>query len=54
MCCDCGCGCTPNHQEGRGRRFLTKPEKVEKLKNYEQELTKELQAVQEQIKELSE
>jgi len=42
----------PNHQEGRGRRFLSKNEKIEKLKNYEQELTKELQAVQEQIKEL--
>jgi hypothetical protein len=53
MFCDCGCGCTPGHNEGHGRRFLTKAEKIEKLKNYEQELTKELQAVQEHIKELS-
>jgi hypothetical protein len=53
MCCDCRCGCTSSHHEGHGRRFLTKTEKIEKLKNYEQELTKELEAVQEQIKELS-
>lgn len=35
------------------RMFLTKAEQAEKLKNYEQELKNELQAVQEKIKELS-
>jgi hypothetical protein len=59
MCCHCGCG--PRHQ-GEGpreegherrhdRRFLTKAEKVEKLKNYADELKKELAAVEEHIKE---
>jgi hypothetical protein len=53
VCCDCGCGCeSGHHEEGRGRRFLTKAEKMEKLKNYAEELKKELQAVQEHIKEL--
>jgi len=57
MCCHCGCG--PRHQgegheEGheRGRRFLTKAEKAEKLKSYAEELRKELAAVEEHIKEL--
>lgn len=53
MCCRCGCGCgADNHEEGHGRQFLTKAEKSEKLKNYAEELKKELQAVQEHIKEL--
>ena len=56
---NCGCGCGPRHhveghEEGheRGRRFLTKAEKVEKLKSYAEELRKELAAVEEHIKEL--
>jgi len=60
MCCHCGCGCRPHHGEeheeghghGHGRRFLTKAEKVEKLKRYAEELRKELTAVEEHIKEL--
>ncbi len=59
MCCHCGCGCGPRHhgeghEEGheRGRRFLTKAEKAEKLKSYAEELRKELAAVEEHIKEL--
>lgn len=58
MCCHCGCGCGPHHhgderEEGhvRGRRFLTKAEKTEKLKSYAEELRKELTAVEEHIKE---
>jgi hypothetical protein len=35
-----------------GRRFLTKAEKIEKLKKYEEELKKEIIALQEHIKEL--
>jgi predicted nucleic acid-binding Zn-ribbon protein len=34
------------------RRFLTKEEKIERLENYGEELKKELNAVQERIKEL--
>ncbi len=44
------CTC-PNH--GQKRRFLTKAEQLENLKEYEQELKKELQGVQEKMKELS-
>lgn len=53
MCRECCCG--PSHHErkhGHHRRFLTKAEKVEKLKNYAEELKKELRAVEEHIKEL--
>jgi hypothetical protein len=55
MCKECGCG--PHHNvkgEGgfRGRRFLTKAEKAEKLKGYVEELRKELSAVEERIKEV--
>jgi len=55
--CHCGCGCGPRHHEKghehiHHRRFLTKAEKVEKLKNYAAELRKELAAVEEHIKEL--
>ncbi|MCJ7762463.1 hypothetical protein MUP38_03280 [Candidatus Bathyarchaeota archaeon] len=48
------CCCTPQHNEGcgHGRRFLTKAEKIEKLKEYEEELKKEIIALQEHIKEL--
>lgn len=47
----CGCGV---HGEGHGyrRRFFTKAEKVEKLKNYAEELKKELKAIEEKIKEM--
>jgi hypothetical protein len=40
--------------EGHGyrRRFFTKAEKVEKLKNYAEELKKELKAIEEKIKEM--
>ena len=53
MCCRCGCGCEPDHEEGHGRRFLTEAERIEKLKNYAEELKKELEAVQEHVRELS-
>jgi hypothetical protein len=54
MCKECCCGLHYN-EEGcsHNRRFLTKTEKIEKLKNYEEELKKELTAVQEHINELS-
>jgi len=54
MCIECCCipiGQDQGH--GHKQRFLTKAEKVEKLKNYTQELKKELTAVEENIKELS-
>ena len=47
----CGCG-MPGHEHGYRRRFLTKAEKTEKLKNYAEELKKELKAVEEKIKEM--
>jgi predicted phage tail protein len=34
------------------RRFLTKAERIEKLKSYLEELRKELKAVEEKIKEM--
>ncbi len=40
------------HGHGYARRFFTKAEKVEKLKNYAEELRKELRAVEEHIKKL--
>jgi len=60
------CGCRTHHREHGGycgcgmheyrhdyqRRFLTKAEKIEKLKNYAEELRKELKAVEEKIKEM--
>ena len=53
MCGDCCCG-PDRHDHGNGpRKVLTKAEKVEKLKNYSEELKKELAAVEEHIKELS-
>jgi hypothetical protein len=47
----CGCGM---HGEGHGyrRHFFTKAEKIEKLKNYAEELKNELDAVEEKIKEM--
>jgi len=51
VCRECGCG--PHyHEEGRGRRFLTKSERLEKLRRYAEELRKELVAVEERVKEL--
>jgi hypothetical protein len=47
----CGCGMHGYGQVYR-RRFLTKAEKVERLKNYADELRKELEAVEERIKEM--
>lgn len=63
MCRECCCGHPyrewkhghrygHGHRHGYGRRFFTKAEKVEKLKNYVEELRKELRAVEEHIKEL--
>jgi hypothetical protein len=54
MCGNCCCG-PDGHDQGHGhrKRFLTKAEKVEKLKNYAEELKKELTAVEEHIQELS-
>jgi len=53
MCCHCGCEGYREEGHRRGRRFLTKAERLEKLKDYAEELKKELEAVQEHIKELS-
>ena len=47
----CGCG-MHRHDQSYRRRFLTKAEKTEKLKNYAEELKKELEAVEEKIKEM--
>ena len=47
----CGCG-MHGYEHGYRRRFLTKAEKTEKLKNYAEELKKELEAVEEKIKEM--
>jgi len=53
MCRECCCGPPYREREHKhGRRFLTKAEKVEKLKSYAEELKKELAAVEEHIKEL--
>ena len=53
MCGECNCessmGC---HVQPHGRRFLTKEEKIKRLENYAEELTKEIAAVNERIKEL--
>ena len=50
MCGDCFCG-DDCHDRGH-RRVLTKEERIEKLKNYAEELKKELAAVEEHITEL--
>jgi hypothetical protein len=45
--CDCGCcGCGPPF-----RAFLTTDEKLERLKNYRDQLSKELAGVEQRIKE---
>jgi hypothetical protein len=48
MYCCCG---MHGHEHGYRRRFLTRAEKTEKLKNYAEDLRKELTAVEERIKE---
>ena len=54
MCRACGCGAHHHGDEdSHHRRFLTKAERLEKLKKYAEELRKELNAVEEHIKELS-
>jgi len=50
---DCCCGTDCNDHGHGPRKVLTKAERVEKLKNYAQELKKELAAVEEHIEELS-
>jgi hypothetical protein len=59
MCCRCGCGSHYHDEEqeetyklSQARRFLTREEKIEKLKDYAEELRKELAGVEEHIKEL--
>ena len=59
MCCRCGCISCHHEEEqeeecelGHARHFITKAEKAEKLKNYAEELRKEIAAVEEQITEL--
>jgi hypothetical protein len=47
----CGCG-MHGHEQGYRRRFLTKAEKIERLKSYAEELRKELKAVEEKLKEI--
>ena len=49
MGCGCGSGSGYNY---KARSFLTKEEKVQLLKEYNQELEKEAQGVKERIKEL--
>jgi hypothetical protein len=39
-------------EQGYRRRFLTKAERIEKLRDYAEELKKELKAVEEKIKEM--
>jgi len=58
MCRQCGCGPYPNmggcegHRHLRRRRFLTKAEKIERLKSYAEELKREFAAVEERINEM--
>ena len=47
----CGCG-MHGDWHGYRRRFLTKAEKVEKLKSYVKELKNEVKTVEEKIKEM--
>jgi len=51
VCRECGCG-PHHHEEGHGRQFLTKSERLEKLRRYAEELRKELVVVEERVKEL--
>ena len=47
-----GCGCGASGYSYKGRSFLTKDEKVQLLKEYNQELERDAQEVKEKIKEL--
>ena len=46
--CGCGCGCHAN----TWRQFRTRDERRARLEEYREELRKELQAVEERIKDL--
>jgi hypothetical protein len=48
----CGCGSSRGIEGGRVRSFLTKEEKVSMLKEYKDDLEKEVQGVTERIKAL--
>lgn len=53
MCGECGCESSMFcHGQQRGRRFLTKEEKIKRLEDYAEELKKEITAVEEHTKEL--
>ena len=48
-----GCGCYGwGYQRGRARSFLTKEERIDLLKEYQDELDREKQGVAERIKQL--
>ena len=47
-----GCGCGASGYSYKGRSCRTKDEKVQLLKEYNQELEREAQGVKEKIKEL--
>ena len=53
MCRDCCCGPEGHDFQNGSRKVLTKAEKLENLKNYAENLKKELTAVDEHIQELS-
>ena len=46
--CDCGCGC----ESDVARKYFTKDEKLEMLKEYKEALENEAKGVSERIKEL--
>ncbi|MGA8106460.1 MAG: hypothetical protein WB815_07370 [Nitrososphaeraceae archaeon] len=48
----CGCGSSRGIDVGRVRSFLTREEKVSMLKEYKDDLEKEVQGVTERIKAL--
>jgi hypothetical protein len=48
----CGCGSSQRIDVGRVRSFLTREEKVSMLKEYKNDLEKEIQGVTERIKTL--
>ncbi|MFW6117802.1 MAG: hypothetical protein ACOC6G_04370 [Thermoproteota archaeon] len=52
MCIECGCHAPSHHVHRHHRRVLTDKEREERLKNYAEDLRKELAVVEERIKEL--
>jgi hypothetical protein len=48
----CGCGSSSGRDFGKVRSFLTREEKVSMLKEYKDDLEREVQGVTERIKEL--